>query len=130
MRVINPAPGLVPYIVCAAMAAFALNYCIQSVQAGLNASDRIGGQSEVAQSMNIVDRSHKGDRLSGAQRIYGQATAGSVEFSNADPGPATVPRRSPPPSLGLQPELPDGCESAFSPLSAAKKKDFAARCLT
>jgi hypothetical protein len=130
MRAINAAPGLVPYIAWAAMAAFALNYCIQSVQAGLNASAGIGGRSEVAQSMNVVDRSHKGDRLPGAQRIYGQATAGSVEVGNADLAPATVPRRSPPQSPSLQPELPDGCESAFSPLSAAEQKDFAARCLT
>jgi hypothetical protein len=63
MRTINPAPGLVPYIVGAAVAAFALNYCIQSVEAGLNAPDRIGAQSEPAQPMHIVDRSHKGDRL-------------------------------------------------------------------
>ncbi len=130
MRVINPVPGLAPYIACAAMAAFALSYCIQSVQAGLNASQRIGGQNEVAQSMNIVDRSRKGDRLSDVQRIYGQTTAGSLEVGNADVAPATVPRRGPPQSRGLQPELPDGCESAFSPLSAAEQKDFAARCLT
>jgi hypothetical protein len=130
MRVINPVPGLVPYIACAAIAAFALDYCIQSVQAGLNASDRIGGQSEVARSMNVVDRSQKGDRLSGARRIYGQATAGGVEVGNADLAPATVPRRSLPQSPNLQPELPDGCESAFSPLSAAEQKEFAARCLT
>jgi hypothetical protein len=130
MRVVNPVPGLVPYIACAATAAFALNYCIQSVEAGLNASDRIGGQSEVAQSMNIVDRSHKGDRLSGAQRIYGQATAGSVEVGNASLAPTTVPRRSPSPPPRAQPELPDGCESAFSPMSAADQKDFAARCWT
>ena len=40
------ASGLVPYIAGAAMAAFALNYCVQSVGTGLNASDRIGVQSE------------------------------------------------------------------------------------
>ncbi len=130
MRAVNPVPGLVPYIACAAMAAFALNYCIQSVEAGLNASDRIGGQSEVAQSMNIVDRTHKGDRLFGAQRSYDQATAGSVEVGDVNPAPTTVPRRSPPQPPSAQPELPDGCESAFSPMSAAEQKDFAARCWT
>ena len=130
MRAINTVPDLVPYIACAAIAAFALNYCIQSVQAGLNASDRIGGQSEVARSMNVVDRSQKGDRLSGGQRIFGQASAGSVDVGNMELAPATAPSRRPSRSPGLQPELPDGCESAFSSLSAAEQKDFAARCLT
>jgi hypothetical protein len=130
MQEINPVPGLVPYIACAAVAAFAMNYCIQSVQAGLNASDRFGGRSEAVQSMNIADRSHKGDRLPSTHRIYGQATAGSVDVGPVDPAPATVSRRTPPQSLGLQPQLPDGCESAFSPMSAAEQKNFAARCLT
>jgi len=130
MRLINPAPGLVPYVACAAIAAFALNYCMQSVQVGLNAPERIAAQSEVAQSTNFVDRSHKSDSFSNTQRIYGQATAGSLEVGNPGVAPVIVPRRGSPPSLGHQPELPDGCESAFSPLSAAEQKDFAARCLT
>jgi hypothetical protein len=100
MQEINPVPGLVPYIACAAVAAFAMNYCIQSVQAGLNASDRFGGRSEAVQSMNIADRSHKGDRLPGTHRIYGQATAGSVDVGPVDPAPATVSRPTPPQSLG------------------------------
>jgi hypothetical protein len=126
MRAIDPAAGLVPCIVGAAVAAFALSYCLQSVAAGLNAPDRIGVQSEPAQPMHIVDRSHKGDSLSGGQRVNDQAAAGG----NVELFPTMVPRSNPRLSPSLRPELPDGCESAFSPLSGAEQKDLAARCST
>jgi hypothetical protein len=126
MRAINPAAALVPYIVGAAVAAFALSYCIRSVAAGLNAPDRIGVQSEPAQPLHIVDRSHKGDRFSGGPRVNDQAAAGG----NVELFPTMVTHSNPRLSPSLRAELPDGCESAFSPLSAAEQKDLAARCLT
>ena len=43
-------------------------------------------KARLAQSMNIVDRSRKGDRLSGGQQTYGQAASGSVEVGNVERG--------------------------------------------
>ena len=126
MRAVNQAHGLFPYIVAAAVAAFALNYCIQSVEAGSYAPNRIAVQNEPVEPMHTVDRSHKGDRLPGAQQVNDQAAAdGTVVVF-----PTMVPRSNPPPSPGPRSDLPDGCESAFSPMSTAEQKDFAARCLT
>jgi len=68
MQVATLASGLVSYIVGAAVAAFALDYCVQSFGTGLNASDRVGNQSEMVRPLIIVDRSHKGDRLAGGQK--------------------------------------------------------------
>jgi hypothetical protein len=130
MRVTNFASGLVPYIAGAAVAAFALDYCAQSFGTGLNASDRIGFQSEMVQPMNIVDRLHKGDRLPGGQRTNGQAASGGVTIGDMELPPAKAPHIIAPRSPSMLPELPDGCESAFSPLSAAEQKKLAARCLT
>jgi hypothetical protein len=130
MRRINPAPGLVPYIIGAAVAAFALNYCIQSVEVGLNVPDRIGAQSDPALPVHIVDRSHKGDRLPADQRIYGQDATSSMAAGNLGLFSPTMPHIDLRPAPGPRPELPDGCESAFSPMSAAEQKTSAARCLT
>jgi len=130
MQMTNLTSGLVPYIASAAVATFALNYCVQSLGAGLIASDRIGIQSEPAQPINIVDRSHKGDRLSGGQHIYGQAASGDVAIGNMGLLPATAPFNDARQLPSILPKLPDGCESAFSPLSAAERKSLAARCVT
>jgi hypothetical protein len=80
--------------------------------------------------MYIVDRSHKGDRLPGGQKTNGQSASGSVTIGDMEPPPAKAPLIIAPRSPGLLPELPDGCESAFSALSAAEQKKLAARCLT
>jgi hypothetical protein len=130
VQVTNLASGLVPYIAGAAVAAFALDYCVQSFGTGLNASDRIGIQNEMVQPMNTVDRSHKGDRLPGSQKTNGQAAAGSVTIGDMELPPAKAPLVIAPRSPSMLPELPDGCESAFSPLSATEQKKHAARCLT
>jgi hypothetical protein len=126
MRVINQAPGLLPYIIGAAIVASGLNYCIQSVEARLNAPDRIAVQNEPVQAMHIVDRSHKGDRLPGSQSVQDQAAADGTAVAFPTMAPRSILRLSP----GPRTELPDGCESAFSPMSAAEQKKFAARCLT
>jgi hypothetical protein len=131
MQTTNPAPGLASYIFGAAIAAFALNYCAQSAATAFSASDRIDVPSEPARPMNIVDRSHKGDRLPGGQQTYSKAASGSVAIGDMDLLPATVPHNNNPPRApSLLPELPDGCESAFSALSAAELKVLAARCFT
>jgi hypothetical protein len=130
MHVTTLASGLVPYIAGAAVAAFALNYCVQSFGTSSNASDRVGIQSEKVQSMNIVDRSHKGDRLAGGQKTNGQSVSGGVTIGDTELPPANAPLIIEPRSPSLLPELPDGCESAFSPMSAAEQKRLAARCLT
>jgi hypothetical protein len=130
MHVTTLASGLVPYIAGAAVTAFALNYCVQSFGTSLNASDRVGIQSEKAQPMNIVDRSHKGDRLAGGQKTNGQSVSGDVTIGDTELPPAKGPLIIEPRSPSLLPELPDGCESAFSAMSAAEQKKLAARCLT
>ncbi len=130
MRTINPTPGLVPYIVGAAVAAFALNSCSQFVEARLIATNRAGIQNEPALAMHLVDRSHKGDRLAIGQPIYGQAPADKVTAGDPGLSPLTVPDGGPRPSGSLRSKLPDGCESPFSPMSSAEQKDRAARCLT
>jgi hypothetical protein len=130
MQVTTLASGLVPYIAGAAVAAFALDYCVQSLGTGLNASERTDIQREMVQPMNIVDRSHKGDRLPGGQKTNGQSASGSVTIGDMELSPAKPPLIIAPRSPGLLPELPDGCESAFSPLSAAEQKKLAARCST
>src|ERR1022692_1583565 len=99
MHVTTLASGLVPYIAGAAVAAFALNYCVQSFGTSLNESDRVGIQSEKVQPMNIVDRLHKGDRLAGGQKTNGQsvsggATIGDTELPRAK-APLIVEPRSP-----------------------------------
>jgi hypothetical protein len=122
--------GLGPYIAGAAVVAFALDFCAQRFGAGVNTSDRIGIQSEAAQPMNIVDRLHKGDRLSSGRQISGQAASGSVAIGNLETLPAKAPLVDVPLSPTFLPKLPEGCESAFSALSAAEQKDLAARCFT
>jgi hypothetical protein len=109
---------------------FALDYCVQLFGTGLSASGQIGIQSEIAQPMNIVDRSHKGDRLSGGQKTNGQSASGSVTIGDIELPPAKTPLMSAPQSPSVLPDLPEGCESAFSPLSAAEQKKLAARCST
>jgi len=122
MQVSQLASRLVPYIAGATMATFALIYCQQSLGTSFNPSDRISFQSETAQPMNIVDRSHKGDRLFGAQQ--------TVASGNMELVPMTAPVSDAPRSPSVLPNLPDGCESAFSSMSAAEQKTAAARCLT
>jgi hypothetical protein len=130
MRVSHLASGLVPYFAGTALAAFALVYCAQSLESGLNLSNRISFQSEAAQPMNIVDRSHKGDRLPRSQQTYGQAASSSVASGNMELVSMTAPVSDAPRSPSVLPNLPDGCESAFSSMSAAEQKTVAARCLT
>jgi hypothetical protein len=130
MQVTTLASGLVPYIAGAAVAAFALDYCVQSFGTGLNASDRVGNQSEMVRPSNIVDRSHKGDRLAGGQKANGQSASGGVTIGDTELPPAKAPLIIAPRSPSLLPELLDGCESAFSPMSAAEQKGLAARCST
>jgi hypothetical protein len=130
MQVTTVASGLVPYIAGAAVAAFALDYCVQSFGTSLNASDRVGIQSETVQPLNLVDRSHKGDRLSAGQKANGQAASGNVTIGDMEPPPARAPLNDAPRPPRLLPDLPDGCESAFSPLSAAEQKKLATRCST
>jgi hypothetical protein len=130
MQVSQLAPRLVPYIAGATMAAFALIYCQQFLRTSFNPSDRISFQSETAQPMNIVDRSHKGDRLFGGQQTYGQAVSGSVASGNTELVPMTAPVSDAPRSPSVLPNLPDGCESAFSSMSAVEQTTAAARCLT
>ena len=129
----NLTSDLVPYIACAAVAAFALDYCAGSFGTGLNASGRIGIQSETAQPINVVDRSHKGDRLPGGRQTNGQAASGGVAIGNMEllPAlPAKAPRVDAPRSLSFLPKLPDGCEPAFSPLTAAGQQNIPDRCVT
>jgi hypothetical protein len=126
----NLTSGLVPYIACAAVAAFALDYCVQSVGTILNASARIGIQSEIVQPMNIVDRSHKGDRLPRGQPIYGPAASDGVATGNIELTPAKAPPVDAPRLPSFRLELPDGCEPAFSSLTAGVRKNIADRCTT
>ena len=116
MQVSQLVPRIVPYIAGATMAAFALIYCQQSLGTSFNPSDRISFQSETAQPMNIVDRSHKGDRLFGGQQ--------TVASGNMELVPMTAPVSDAPRSPSVLPE------SAFSSMSAVEQKTAAARCLT
>jgi hypothetical protein len=126
----NLTSGLGPYIAGAMVVTLALAFFAQPLGTGVNASDRIGIQREAAQPMNIVDRSHKGDRLSSGRQINGQAASGSVTIGNMVTLPAKTPLVDVPPSPTFLPKLPEGCESAFSTLSAAEQKTLAARCFT
>jgi len=126
----NLTSDLVPYIVCAAVAAFALDYCVQSFGAGLNASHRVGIQSETVQPMNVVDRSRKGDRLPGGQSTYGQAASGGLTIRNIEPLAPAASQVDAPRSPGSLRDLPDGCEPAFSSLTAEGRKNIADRCTT
>jgi hypothetical protein len=126
----NLTSDLIPYIAGAAMLAFVLDFCAQPFGTGVNASDRIGIQREAAQPVNIVDRSHKGDRLSSSRQISGQAATGGVAIGTMEPLPAKASLVDVPLSPTSLPKLPEGCESAFSTLSAAEQKDLAARCFT
>jgi hypothetical protein len=130
MHVTTLASGLVPYIAGAAVAAFALDCCVQSFGTSINVSDRVSNQSEIVRPLNAIDRSHKGDRLAGGQKTNGQSVSGGVTIGDTELPPANAPLIIEPRSPSLLPELPDGCESAFSPLSAAEQKKLAARCLT
>jgi hypothetical protein len=130
MQPTTPASELVSYIAGAAVAAFALDYCVKSFGTGLDSSGRIGIQRETVQPMNIVDRLHKGDRLPGGQKANGQAASGNVTIGDMKPPPARAPLNDAPRPPRLLPDLPDGCESAFSSLSAADQKKLAARCST
>jgi hypothetical protein len=130
MQVNHLASGLVPYIAGAAVAAFALNYCAQSAGTRLTTPERISVQSETAQPMNMLDRSHKGDRLPSGRQTYGRAASDNAAIGTMERAPVAVPLSdiSQPPSQPAN--LPEGCESAFSPMSAAELKTLAARCLT
>ena len=130
MQVGTLASGLVPYIAGAAVAAFALDYCVQSFGTGLNASERVGNQSEMVRPLNVVDRSHKGDRLAGGEKANGQSASGGATIGDSELPPEKAPLIIAPRLPRLLLELPDGCESAFSPMSAAERKRLAARCLT
>jgi hypothetical protein len=118
------------YIACAAVVALALDYCVQSFGTDLSAASHIGIQSEMAQPMNIVDRSHKGDRLSVGQSTYGQGASGGVAIDNMKSLPAKAPLVEAPRSPSLPPDLRDGCESAFSSLTPGAVKNIAGRCVT
>jgi len=121
----NMMAGLVPCIAGAALVAFALEYCAFGTDS--NASGRIGVQIETVQPMNIVDRSHKGDRLTGAQQT---SASDIVPVGKVEPQPVKAAPDETLQSPKVQPKLPDGCEPALSPLTAAKRKTPAARCLT
>jgi hypothetical protein len=102
-----------------------LEYC--AFGTGLNASSHVGLQIEAVQPMNMVDRTHKGDRLTGAQET---SASDLTPIGKIEPQPVKV---GPDDALRLprvQPKLPDGCEPALSPLTDAKRKSPAARCLT
>jgi hypothetical protein len=130
MRSGNLISDLAPYIAAAAAIVFLLVFCAEPIATGSNASGRIGFQNEPAQLVNTVDRSHKGDRLSGGQQTYSQAASSNTAIGDMPPRPdQTVPRNAPR-SSDLQPKLPDGCEAAFGPLTPDDQKDIAARCLT
>ena len=126
----NLTSDLFPYIAGAAVLVFALDFCGQQFGAGLNPSPRISARSETTQPMNVVDRSHKGDRLPGGQETYGQAASGGMAIGNMELLPAKAPLVDAPRSPSILPRLPDGCESAFGSLTAAEQKALAARCLT
>jgi hypothetical protein len=101
----NSISDLVPYIASAAVAAFVLGYCSQPFAA---AAGRIGARTETAQPVNIVDRSHKGDRLT---------------------APDQTVRPDLPRSSKLTPAIPDGCDPAFGPLLTTEQGNFAGRCV-
>jgi hypothetical protein len=122
---------LAPYIACAAAVPSALDYCVQSFGTNLSAASHIGTQSETGQPMNIVDRSHKGDRLSVGQSNYGQGASGGVAIGNMKSLPANAPLVDAPRSPSLPPDLRDGCESALSSLTpSAVKNNIAGHCVT
>jgi hypothetical protein len=130
MRSANLICDLAPYIPTAAAIAFLLVFFAEPFTTSLNASGRVGFHNEPAHPMNIVDRSHKGNRLPGRQETYGQAASGNTAIGDIEPRPdQTVPRNAPR-SSHIQPKLPDGCEAAFGPPTPEGQKDIAARCLT
>jgi hypothetical protein len=130
MRSGNLICDLAPYIAAAAAIAFLLVFCSDPFTTGSNASGRIGFQNEPAQLVNIVDRSHKGDRFSGGQQTYGQAASGNTAIGDILARPDQTVPRNVPRSSHLQPKLPDGCEAAFGPLAPEDRKNIADRCVT
>jgi hypothetical protein len=130
MRTGDLISDLLPHIATAAAIAFLLVFRVEPFTTGSNASGRIGFQNEPAQLVNSVDRSHKGDRLSGSRQTYGQAPSGNTAIGDILPRPDQTVPRNVPRSSHLQPELPDGCEAAFGPLTPEDQKDIADRCVT
>jgi hypothetical protein len=130
MQMNHLASGLVPYIAGAAVAAFVLNFGEQSAGTRLTTPERISVQSETAEPVNTLDRSRKGDRLPSVRQTYGQAASNNAVIDTVERVPVAAPLSDISQPSSRPANLPEGCESAFSPMSAAEQKTLAARCLT
>lgn len=85
-------------VVAAAFIAFAMVYGVPQLASA---------RAEAEPVRQIVDRSHKGDRL------FFSAVANTVQVK---PGPGAG--------------VPEGCDPAFSPLAVGEADNFPARCLS
>jgi hypothetical protein len=142
----NMVSDLIPYIAGAAALALAIDYVAPPFEAGLHASMHTSLDASSTPTQ-IVDRSHKGDRLTlvGARDemrlVAGDADASTEAMSvhrknqsrlqtpsdqSGDAGGAAVPAN---PSAS-KPRLPIGCDPAFSPLTKDPANNLAARCLS
>jgi hypothetical protein len=101
---------LTPYVAIAAVAAFGLSYGSQPFVRATEAA-----RIETPSTARMVDRTHKGDRLS-IERD------GGIEPSSRMRPPVTL-------RPAARPRIPDGCDGAFGPLITIEQGNFAARCV-
>ena len=108
----------------AAITAFVLTYGWPP----LPAHSSMSAAPQTAFPMNVVDRSHKGDRLVIDPLMAGRQMfdTGVVDIHRPDQSlPRGVPRSS-----NLQPAIPEGCDPVFGPLLTAEQGNFAGRCVS
>lgn len=102
--------SLATYVLAALLLGLALDF-IAPGQSISNASNR-WPSIEQAHQQQVVERSGKGDRLDAAPK------------SNVDKSARETPRPATPVRTVME-----GCDPAFSPLSAARASNFASRCV-
>jgi hypothetical protein len=71
-------------------------------------------------AQTMVNRSNKGDR---------EVTVRDARAPVTQPMPATAARNRPA-TAAKEPKILEGCDPAFSPLTASAKNNFAGRCLS
>jgi hypothetical protein len=90
--------------------ALLMDYLAVPAATGLNPGQSF--HSQAPRSLHVVDRSHKGDRI----------TTRDNSQSKIQPVPVEQTRPRPP-------RIPVGCDPAFSPLTGSSRANFTGRCL-
>lgn len=89
-----------------------MDYVALPAATGLDPSQQ-SFHAQAPKSLHVVDRSHKGDRMTPAR-----------DSSQSNIAPAPTEQTRPQPA-----RIPVGCDPAFSPLTGSSRANFTARCL-